>query len=215
MFSTRFNKKTILKKKRKKKTFVHNLSTIRVLLLCKTLILKPLCPQKIDGGRFSISIPKISQETFMQLDVISHPHKRRVVRLQVGNGVQVHCTPECSWSANGLLDWSDAWRSCTLGFFSPFVFLFMVSVFLLKFSQLLNVVFMHKVKNFARFGVRYSLSWWRGDGGAAVSNDSSWSPCWQANNRRISAAPLVSYVRHLETAQSLVSLHSRVMWNLL
>jgi hypothetical protein len=87
-------KKNILKKK--KKAFVHNLSTIRVLLLCKTLILKPLCPQKIDGGRFSISIPKISQETFMQLDVISHPHKRRVVRLQVGNEVQVHCAPECS-----------------------------------------------------------------------------------------------------------------------
>jgi len=88
-------KKTILKKK--KKAFVHNLSTIRVLLLCKTLILKPLsCPQKFDDGRLSISIPKISQETFMQVDVINHPHKRRVVRLQVGNEVQVHCTPECS-----------------------------------------------------------------------------------------------------------------------
>ncbi len=153
----------------------------------------------------------------MQVDVINHPHKRRFVRLQVGNEVQVHCTPECSWRANGLLDWSDAWRSCTLffGFFLPFVLLFMVSVFLSKFLQSLNVVFMHKVKNFARFCVSYSLSWWRGDGGAAARNDSSWSPCWQANNRRISATPLVPYVRHLQTAQSLVSLHSRVMWNVL
>jgi hypothetical protein len=64
LFSTRFNKNPKKKRKEKKKAFAHNLSTIRVLLLCKTLILKPLFPQKFDDGRLSISIPKISQETF-------------------------------------------------------------------------------------------------------------------------------------------------------
>jgi len=104
---------------------------------------------------------------------------------------------------------------CSLGSFCPLCFCSWCLVFLLKFSQSLNVFFLHKVKNSARFCVSYSLRWWRGEGGAAMRNDSSWSPCWQANNRRISAIPLVPYVRHLETAQSLVSLHSRVMWNLL
>jgi hypothetical protein len=129
----------------------------------------------------------------MQVDVINHPQKRRVVRLQgrqwSASALHSGVFMTCKWTV-GL---DDAWRSCTLGFFLPFVFLVMVSVFLLKFSQSLNVVFMHKVKNFARFCVSYSLSWWRGEGGAAARNDSSWSPCWQANNRRISATPSVPY----------------------